>query len=187
VLFRSAAPLTACTAWMQRGDRPPAYISFGTVLGELSDALPVLRAALEAMADLPVRALMTTGPGVDIATLGVVPANVSVETFVPQAQVFPHAAVVLNHGGSGTVLGGLSAGIPMVIAPLLADQPHNARSVEGTGSGVAVFTPDAASMHRAVARVLVTSAMRDAAGRIAAEMAALPDVDAAVDRLLTLA
>lgn len=133
------------------------------------------------------RALLTTGPQVDTAEFRTVPDNVTVETFVPQAQVFPHAAVFLNHGGSGTVLGGLSAGIPRVIAPLFADQPHNARSVERTGCGLAVFTPDAASMHGTVARVLATSAMRDATGRVAAEMAALPDVDAAVDRFLTLA
>jgi UDP:flavonoid glycosyltransferase YjiC (YdhE family) len=147
----------------------------------------VFRAALDAMVDLPVHALLTVGTGMDTAALGATPGNVTVEAFVPQAQVFPHAAAVLNHGGSGTVLGALAAGIPMVIAPPFADQPHNARSVAATGAGVAAFTPAAVSIRDGVEKLLATPEMRIAAGRLAAEMAALPDIDAALDMFLALA
>lgn len=173
--------------WVPTDNRPMVYITFGTMLAMFPNAQAVYRAALDAMEDLPVHALLTVGQKFDNFASGAIPGNVTVETFIPQAQILPHAAVVLNHGGSGTVLGGLAAGIPMVIAPLFADQPHNARSVERTGVGVAVFTPDAASMRSAVERVLATPAMRDAAGRIAAEIAALPDIEAATDQLLELA
>jgi UDP:flavonoid glycosyltransferase YjiC (YdhE family) len=33
--------------------------------------------------------------------LGSIPANVRIETFVPQAQVMSHALAVVCHGGSG--------------------------------------------------------------------------------------
>lgn len=183
----AVVPPATPPVWVPTDGRPLVYITFGTVLVMFPYAQAIYRAALDAMVDLPVRALLTVGARMDIPALGPIPENVTVEAFVPQAQVFPHAAVVLNHGGSGTVLGTLAAGIPMVIAPLFADQPHNARSVAATGAGAAAFTPDAASMRSAVAQVLATPAMRVAAGRIAAEMAALPDIDAAIDRLLALA
>lgn len=170
--------------WVPTDGRPLVYVTFGTVLAMFPSAQAVFRAAIDAMVDLPVHALLTVGTRMDIAALGTIPGNVTVEAFVPQAQVFPHAAVVLNHGGSGTVLGTLAAGIPMVVVPLFADQPHNARSVEAMGAGVAVFTPDSATMRRAVERVLATPAMRVAAGRIAADIAALPDIEAATDKLL---
>jgi len=41
-----------------------------------------------------------------------------------QARVPPHAAALVCHGGSGTLLGGLAASLPMVLVPFGADQPH---------------------------------------------------------------
>jgi UDP:flavonoid glycosyltransferase YjiC (YdhE family) len=42
------------------------------------------------------------------------------------------------HGGSGTTLGALAAGLPLVVVPLFADQPVNARRVAAVGAGLAV-------------------------------------------------
>ena len=70
--------------------------------------------------------LLTTGTDLD---LGAVPTNVHVERWVPQADVLAHASVVVGHGGSGTTLGALGAGQPLVVVPLFADQPNNAARV----------------------------------------------------------
>ena len=64
-----------------------------------------------------------------------------VERFVPQADVFGHASLVVTHGGSGTTLGALAAGLPLVVVPLFADQPDNARRVEAVGAGVIAEPP----------------------------------------------
>ena len=112
---------------------------------------------------------------------------------MPQAEVLGHAAVVVSHGGSGTTLGALAAGRPLVVVPLFADQPVNARRVAAIGAGIALPPPtadgpplpevDAGALHAAIETVLREPAYAEAAGRVAAEMRALPPTDAALDVL----
>ena len=58
--------------------------------------------------------------------------------WVPHAELLPHCAAMVCHGGSGTVRQGLAAGVPLVVLPLFADQPENARLVHGVGAGIAL-------------------------------------------------
>jgi hypothetical protein len=81
-------PIAALPDWWPRHDGPLVYLTFGTVLGHMSIALDVFRAALDAVADLPVRVLLTIGHRLDPSTLGVVPCNVHVERWVDQSDVF---------------------------------------------------------------------------------------------------
>ena len=73
------------------------------------------------------RVLVTVGRHADPAELGALPPNVHVERWVAQASVMPHAAAMVAHGGAGTTLAALAAGVPLVMLPLSADQPLNAR------------------------------------------------------------
>src|SRR4051794_5789238 len=142
-------------AWATPGDgRPLVYITFGTIIGTMPAIRGVYRTALDAISSLPVRALLTTGRGMEEGTLGAIPANVHVEEWIPQREVLARAATVVCHGGSGTVRGALAAGVPMVVVPQGADQPHNGRRVAAVGAGLAVPGADAASLSEAVARVL---------------------------------
>ena len=181
-----ASATTAQPAWVPKDGRPFVYITFGTIAGGSEGPPAVYRASLDAVAGLPVTALLTTGPAVDAGALGTIPANVTVEPWVPQGDVFPYASALVCHGGSGTVLGSLAAGVPMVVVPRFADQPQNACGVEELGAGVAVFDPDASKLGSALERVLADPSMRAAARRIAEEMAAMPSIDAAVDTLVGL-
>lgn len=189
--FRAQMPLMATATSTpsfepSRDGLPLIYITFGTIAAGTPETRIVYRAAVEAMADLPVRALLTTGPAMEAGALGSVPSNVRVEAWVPQHEVLPHAAVVMCHGGSGTVLGTLAAAVPLVLAPLFADQPYNAEQLARVGAGVAVAVKDAATLRAAVIRVLEEAAFRNAARRLADEMAQLPTLDAAVDAMLAL-
>ena len=62
----------------------------------------IFRATVDALGELPVRALFTVGTEVDRERLGPVPGNVHVESWVPQSRVMPYAAAVIGHGGAGT-------------------------------------------------------------------------------------
>ncbi|HEY7537386.1 MAG TPA: nucleotide disphospho-sugar-binding domain-containing protein [Gaiellaceae bacterium] len=135
-------------------------------------AVDAYRKALEVLADLPVRVLLTSGRELD---LGPVPDNVHVERWVPQQDVLAHAAAVVCHGGSGTMLGALAAGKPTVLTPLFADQPHNAVRVAAVGAGV-VTSID--RLRTAIERVLEEERYRLAAEHVAEEMRRLPAVDA---------
>ena len=68
------------------------------------------------------------------------PEHVSPEILaVPYAsysQLFPHAAVIVHQGGSGTTGQALRAGRPMLFVPFGWDQPDNGARVERLGAGL---------------------------------------------------
>jgi UDP:flavonoid glycosyltransferase YjiC (YdhE family) len=108
--------------------------------------------------------------------------SVHVERWVPQADVMPHAAAMVGHGGSGSTLMAMAAGVPMAVVPFFADQPYNARRIAQIGAGVALEggVEAVAEMPRAIRTLLEEPRYLRQARRVAAEVAALPPVDDAV-------
>jgi MGT family glycosyltransferase len=162
-------------------------MSFGTEVPSPSrNYFPGLyRAALDALAELPVRVLVTIGNTRDPAELGALPASVRVERWIAQAEVMPHAAAMVGHGGAGTTLTALAAGVPSVFIPLFADQPLNARRVAALRAGIALHhgadsTPQLAS---AVEELLADPGYRERAVQLAEEIQTLPPIDDAAGLL----
>jgi len=148
------------------------------------------RAALDALAGEPIRVLMTTGNGIDPGSLGPAPANARVEQWLPQGAVMPHTAVMVGHGGFGTTMAALAAGVPQVVVPLFAgDQFINADRLAEIGVGVCVAGGPGAipALAAAVAGVLGEPTYRERAGAVAGSMASLPDVASSVPFLEELA
>ena len=181
--------------WWRGSDAPLIYMTFGTVLGHMSIAAETYRVALEAVKRTNARVLLTVGRRFDASTLGPVPANVHVAPWIDQARVVEHADLVVCHGGSGTALGALAAGVPVVMVPLFADQFENARRIAATRAGRVVEAPittggarsiNAASpieIVRSIEDVLGDVTYRDRARAIGAEMAATPTVEDVMTRL----
>ena len=167
--------------WWGGDERPLVYASYGSVAPTMASFVPLFRATVEALGGLAARVLFTVGNEVDLDALGPVPANVHVERWVPQADVMPHAAAMVGHGGSGTTRMALAAGVPSVIVPGFADQFRNAERVARLGAGIVLAGgPDGvAGLGDAVRRLLGEPSYRTAARRVAAEVAALPGVEAA--------
>ena len=173
--------------WPGREDEALVYVTFGSVAGQFPQALPAYGAALSAVAGLRARVLLTVGRDLDVDALPAdVPENVHVEPWVPQQDVLAHASAAVVHGGSGSTLGALAAGVPLVVVPLFADQPQNARRVHELGAGIAV-EPDREDLpatieplRGAIESVLSEPSYRDTAGALAAEVRAEPPVDEAV-------
>ena len=158
--------------------RPLVYLTLGTVAPRLApQAIPTFEAMARATSKLPVRGLLTTADGLH-PLHGRAPSNLHVEAYVPQEAVMSAAEVVVCHGGSGTLLGALGIGVPLIILPMLADQRANGAMVARAGAGLVLEPPGtaaevpaaAASIRSAVARVLGEPAFRVAAQRIASEM-----------------
>jgi UDP:flavonoid glycosyltransferase YjiC (YdhE family) len=61
--------------------------------------------------------IVTAGPQVDPARFGPMPEHIAIASFVPQALIMQHSAAVVSYTGSGTMLGGLAAGLPQVCLP----------------------------------------------------------------------
>jgi UDP:flavonoid glycosyltransferase YjiC (YdhE family) len=163
--------------WWPESDAPLVYMTFGSVAASIGFFPDFYRAAAKALADVPARVLLTLGEAGDPERLGPLPSNIHVERWWPQEQVMPHAAAMVTHGGLGTTLPGLTAGIPMVVVPLFAlDQYANARGLHSVGAGVAVENAAAApsDIRSALERVLNDPGYRSAAHKLADEIAALP-------------
>ncbi len=170
--------------WAPKTHKPLVYITFGTVVGEASFTFDeVFNMALEAAGQLDAEVLLTTGPKVDVERFKVRPDNVEVQSFVPQAAVLRHASAIMHHGGSGTLNGAFEFGVPMVVVPLFADQPWNADRVEASGLGFAVRERTVENMLAALQKVLSDESAAKRAKSIADEMAGLPPIEAALDRM----
>jgi UDP:flavonoid glycosyltransferase YjiC (YdhE family) len=185
--FRTDRDESAPPAWLAALEPPLVYATLGTIFnlesGDLFERL------LTGLARVRASAVLTVGRELEPAALGEPPPNVRVERFVPQAALLARAAAAVTHGGSGSVVGALAHGVPVVVLPLGADQPDNAERVEALGAGV-VLDAAAASADRiaaAVEAVLAEPAYRAAAERLRDETAALPGPGEALGWLEALA
>ncbi|WP_158851361.1 glycosyltransferase [Saccharothrix deserti] len=163
--------------------QPLVYLTLGTAFGTPE----LLATAIKGLATLDARVLVATGR-VRLDELGDVPDNVTVRTWVPQADLMPHVDVVVHHGGSGTTLGALTVGAPQLILPQGADQFANADAVTAAGAGLrllpAELGADAIAEHvRALLPRPGRSDHRDAARAIADEIARMPSPDEVARRL----
>jgi UDP:flavonoid glycosyltransferase YjiC (YdhE family) len=190
--------------WPGKED-PLVYMTLGSVTaGAHLPYFPSLyEAAIEALAGLPVRLLVTIGNDRDPEELGIdpLPANVKVEQWVAQDAVSPRAAAIVCHGGYGTTLHALAHGTPLVVLPLFStDQWANAEAVARSGAGLALDAerhsrrvldlpgPETiAQVRPALERVLDEREFKRAAERVAASIRALPPVEAAPEALEELA
>lgn len=186
--YREPAPVPRrLPDWWGGSTDPLVYVTFGTVAGAVGTG--AYRAATEALASLPVRVLVTTGSDLD---LGVMPPQVQVRRWVDQHDVFAAASAVVCHGGSGTALAALAAGVPMVIYPMFADQRPNAQALENHGVAVVVDSAGATAAERATynpsavrpLRVAVAQALRDGPLRSRVQSVARTVLDHAVPAVL---
>jgi UDP:flavonoid glycosyltransferase YjiC (YdhE family) len=97
-----------------------------------------LRAALEALAGEPVRVVATTNRQGSDATLPEAPANAVVVDWLSYSQVMPEAALVVCHGGHGTVARALGQGVPVLACPVAGDMAENSARVAWAGAGLMV-------------------------------------------------
>jgi UDP:flavonoid glycosyltransferase YjiC (YdhE family) len=161
---------------------PLVYATLGTVY----NSAELLAAIVEALADDPIELVVTTG-GRPLP--GPFPPNVHVESWIPQDALLACCAAVVTHAGYGTVSAALGHGRPMVMVPISADQPMNARRIAAAGAGITLDAGDRTpgAIRAATRAVLDDVTYRDAARRLADEAACRPGVTDAVGLLEQLA
>lgn len=166
-------------------DARPLVVVTSSSLYEAQEGL--LKGVIAALGTLPVRALVTLGPALDPAGFAA-PDNVEVVVSAPHGALFEQAALVVTHGGHGSTIRPLMAGLPLLILPGLRDQRDNAARVTARGAGLMLertATPEAIAT--AVTRLLDEPAFRDAAqglGRAIAADVEARSAEAALERLL---
>jgi UDP:flavonoid glycosyltransferase YjiC (YdhE family) len=171
-------PVSAAPAAHVAGT-PLVYVTLGT----FHRSAALLRELALRAAALPVRVLVSTGPGIEPEALGLLPDHVEVERWVDQPAVLDRCTAVVSHGGSGTFLGALARGLPQLCAPQAADQFRNAEAGARAGAALLLEHPAGEAVTAAVGRVVADQSIRAAAVRVAEEIAAMP-APGAVVRLL---
>lgn len=108
-------------------ERPLVYVSFGSQTHEyaLADLLAIL---VRAIRELPeVRFVVATGI-VELPPEALPPNAVAVR-FAPQIAALRRAALMIAHGGLNGVKEALFCGVPLLVLPLVGDQPGNAARI----------------------------------------------------------
>jgi UDP:flavonoid glycosyltransferase YjiC (YdhE family) len=158
------------------------YLTFGTAFGTAE----LLTTAIAGLARLDALVLVAAGR-VPVDQLGSVPPNVTVRQWVPQAKLLQHADVVVHHGGSGTTLGALAAGVPQLVLPQGADQFANAEALRGAGAALSLLPGEtsAEAIAEQACKLLAHNGNghRDAARAIAGEIARMPSPREVAGRL----
>ena len=97
----------------------------------------LVRTALKALADEPVRVVATTNRVVPQEPIEV-PANAVLVDWLSYSQLMPAASLVVSHGGHGTVCRALAAGTPVLICPFTGDMSETAMRVDWAKVGLSV-------------------------------------------------
>lgn len=97
----------------------------------------LVRTALRALADEPVRVVATTNRVVPQSPIEV-PGNAKLVDWLSYSQLMPAASLVISHGGHGTVARALGAGTPLLISPFTGDMSETAMRVAWAGAGLSL-------------------------------------------------
>ena len=146
------------------------------------DDIALADAALRALADQPVRVLVTLGPEHDPSELSGHAPNARVEKTVSHSAVLERAVLLVSHAGHGTVMKALWQGKPMVLIPWGRDQPGVAARAQALGVAEVVPRAEAtaATIGAAVKRSIVDKQMGQNAAKHSARLrATTPPADAA--------
>jgi UDP:flavonoid glycosyltransferase YjiC (YdhE family) len=156
--------------------RPLVYVTLGTTT---MAAPEVFQTILDGMAGLELDVVVTVGVDGDPDAIARIPANTTVERFVPQSALLPRASAVVHHCGGGTMFGSLAHGLPQVAIPQGADNFVNAALLETAGAGVTLQPGGvtAETVRGAVLEILDRPRYAEAARALATEMAAMPAPD----------
>jgi len=176
-------PVEWTPPWTPDG-RPAVLLSLSTTYMQQEDLLQRL---VDALGLVGCHALVTTGPGLRSHALARVPDNVHVVESVPHGAVLPHVDIVITHGGHGTVVRSLAAGVPVMVVPISRDQPDVAARVVYHGVGIKVSkrsSPEkfADKLRAALANDDLRAGARDMAERLEPDIGA-PKAIAALEEL----
>jgi UDP-glucoronosyl and UDP-glucosyl transferase len=132
------------------------------------EQIPLVRTALQTLAEFPVRVVVTLAEHLRDA-IDPVPANAQIERFVPHSQVLTRCRLLVSPAGHGVVTKALYYGVPMVLIPWTGDQPGVAARAAALGVAEVVARHDITERRLAAAiqQVLGTPRYQENAARIA--------------------
>jgi UDP:flavonoid glycosyltransferase YjiC (YdhE family) len=160
--------------------RPLILVSFSTTFQGHG---AVVQRVLDAAEPLPVRVLVTLGGSLEVGALRA-PANARIVPSAPHDQAMDAAALVVTHGGHGTVVRALTHRLPLLIVPHGRDQTDNATRVAERGAGLVVPKTAATPELRSALQMLLSEARFSEAARRLGSAVAVEAANSPVASLL---
>jgi UDP:flavonoid glycosyltransferase YjiC (YdhE family) len=162
--------------WAPR-HRPRIGLTLGTVLPLLGPdgVLPLLKPVLARLGGLGAEVVIAVDDAV-AATWPPLPGSVRHAGRVPLAQLLRTCDVAIHHGGQGTSLTALDAGVPQLVLPVFDDQLENAEAVVRSGAGIRLAGPEITpgAVAARCEALLEDGSYGRCAARVADEIAAQP-------------
>lgn len=148
----------------------------------------LLRAAVRGLADEPVRVLATWNRR-PLGSPLAVPARARLVEWLSYARTMPDSALVVCHGGHGTMVRALASGVPVVAVPAAGDMGENAARLDWSGAGIRLPWPllGPVTLRLAVRRALTEPGPAARAAELGAWYAAHDPAAAAADLVEALA
>jgi UDP:flavonoid glycosyltransferase YjiC (YdhE family) len=178
--------------WVYSGN--PRY--FGASASNPFDSIVVIRAAIAALGDAPVKVILTTGYQDLPEEVGALPANFYHAAYLPGLAMAARSDLMVHHGGHSSVMTGLSTGTPGVLVPTSTERESNARRLVALGGGEIVMPVengvgekqiDVNEFRATVQRVLDEPRYHASALRVADSMRQFGGAPAAADQIEVLA
>jgi len=149
--------------------RPLVVVAFSTTF---QDHAGVVQRVVDALAALPVRGVVTLGGSLGAEEVRAC-ANVEIVHSARHDELMRQSALVVTHGGHGTVARALSHRRPMLVMPHGRDQADNGVRVAARGAGL-MLPPTASTgeIRDAITRLLSEPQFAEAADRLGRDVAA---------------
>ncbi len=143
--------------------------------------LPLLQRICDALGRLDIEAVVTTGYAIAPESLNAA-GNTTLLRFAAHDEVLPAADLLITHAGHGTVMAGMTHGVPMLCLPMGRDQPLVAQRVAALGLG-AVASPEASvdEIGQAITAMLADKEIRQRARAFSRSLVDHPGLDRAVE------
>lgn len=169
--------------------RPRVAFSMGMSMFEHTGSYGIdLQDLVDKLSTLDIEVVATLAPEV-AKELTRIPDNLRVVSYVPLEPLLATCSAVIHHGGIGTLATSTLAGLPQLTVSFDSDGPALARRLAAHGSGLALHVVQATGncVRERVERLLAEPGFGAAAGRLRAEMLAMPSPAEMVTHLEDLA
>jgi calicheamicinone 4-hydroxyamino-4,6-dideoxy-alpha-D-glucosyltransferase len=170
----------------RRPARPQIAVTLGSGFAAGFYGLGALAPVIEAAAEVDADFLIALGQAAT-DRLGPLPANVrSLDRWFPYGELFRTCAAVLHHGGGGSIMTAIDAGIPQMVVRGDGDPGAQIMGDAVQNRGLGISTSPGEVTPSQLERLLVDDTFKQATAEVAAEVAELPTPASVAARLAEL-
>jgi sterol 3beta-glucosyltransferase len=161
--------------------QPPVYLGFGSMISQNPEN--ILKIFKNALASTGQRGIFASGWS-GVKENVILDENIYYLEDAPHEWLFPQVSLAIHHGGIGTTISSLKAGLPSIVVPFNYDQPFWGERVAQSGAGpkpIPFKRLHAENLACSIRAILEDPDYRINAARIGQQLRSENGIDVAVD------